>query len=228
MNKTIVLLKASFLQLRMYLWIVLGILAVSVTTNIIVSLSMGPGENSSVSAVNLLTLFLIFVGSVLPLSFFKRMINLGATRKEYYIGILLIYAVWAATFALLNIVWFQLEIYLIRNYEHTFNILEIFHWDQFGVLGMFVYQFGAYLFLLSLLNLLFSGLRHVAGWVIWVVFIAAIPIFTSIANLRGKLADGLLALLFNDSLLQGFGLTFIIACLMLAGGWWFTTRRALI
>jgi len=42
------------------------------------------------------------------------------------------------------------------------------------------------------------------------------------------LADGLLALLFNDSLLQGFGLTVVIACLFLAAGWWFTTRRSLV
>jgi hypothetical protein len=221
-------MKASFLQLRTYLWIILGILAVSVITNLIVSLSMGSGENSSVSAANLLTLFLIFVGSVLPVSFFRRVINLGATRKEYYLGILLIYALWAAFFAVINIIWFQLELILIRDYEHTFNILEIFHWDQFGIVGMFVYQFGAYLFVLALLNLLFSGLQHAAGWVIWAAFIAAIPIFTSIAPLRHKLADGLLALLFNDSLLQGFGLTFVIACLLLAGGWWFTARRALI
>jgi hypothetical protein len=39
------------------------------------------------------------------------------------------------------------------------------------------------------------------GWVIWAAFIAAIPVFTSIAQLRHKLADGLLMLLFNDSLL---------------------------
>ncbi|MBD3917383.1 hypothetical protein H8B09_01345 [Paenibacillus sp. PR3] len=226
MNKTTVLLKASFLQLRLYLWIILGILAVSVTTDLIISLGMGPGENASVSAANLLNVFLIFVGSVLPLSFFKRVIHLGATRKEYYVGVLLVYAVSAAFFAVLNIAWLQLETDVIRKYEQTFNILEIFHWDQFGIVGMFGYQFGAYLLLLALLNLLFTGLRHAAGWAMWATLIAMIPIFTSIASLRSKLVDGLHTLLFNHSLLQGFGLTFGVACLLLAGGWWFTTRRS--
>ncbi|MGP4079159.1 hypothetical protein ACTWQL_04525 [Pseudalkalibacillus sp. R45] len=41
-----------------------------------------------------------------------------------------------------------------------------------------------------------------------VAFIATIPVFTSIAPLWSNLADGMLALLFNDSLLQVFGLTF--------------------
>lgn len=226
MNKTTVLLKASLLQLRLYLWIILGVIAVSVITDLIISLAMGPGNNSSVSASNLFNVLLIFVGSVLPASFFKRVINLGATRKEYYVGVLLVYAVSAAFLALLNIAWLQLEMHIIRNYEHTFNILVIFHWDQLGIVGMFGYQFGAYLLLLALLNLLFSGLRHAAGWAIWAVFIATIPIFTSIASLRSKLADGLLALLFNHSLLQGFGLTFGVACLLFAGGWWFTARRS--
>lgn len=225
MNKTAVLMRASFLQLKMYLLIVFGMVAVSVITNTIVSLSLGESDNTQVSTCNMLTIFLIFAGSVLPASLFRRAINLGATRKEYYRGILLVYGLLAALFALINILWYQLEVGLIRNYVDTFNILEIFHWNQFGVIGMFVYQFGAYLLLLSLLNLLFSGLRQVAGWIIWVILIAAIPIFTSIATLRHHLADGLLALLFNDSLVQGFGLTVLLSCLFLAGGWWLTRRR---
>ncbi|WP_433945523.1 hypothetical protein [Paenibacillus sp. SN-8-1] len=227
MNKSAVWMKASFLQLKLYLWIIVGALVVSVTTNLIISLSMRSGENSTLSTANLFTLFLFFVGSVLPASFFKRMINLGATRREYYLGILLVYAAWAAFFAVLNIIWLQLEIHVIRDYITTFNILEIFGWSQFGVFGMFIYQFGVYLVLLSLLNLLFSGTRHLVGRVIWVVFIAAIPIFTSIAPLRKILADGLRDLLANDSLLQGFGINIIIALLLLTGGWLLTARRTL-
>ncbi|WP_083397567.1 hypothetical protein [Paenibacillus sp. LC231] len=229
MNKTTALMRASFLQLRPYLLVMLGTVAISMITNVIVSLSLGDStENTQVSAANLLIVFLIFVGSVLPAGLFRRVMNLGATRKEYYIGMLLVYSIWSAIFAVLNIVWFQVEISFIRQYENTFNILEIFGWTQFGIVGMFFYQFGAYLLLISLLNLLFSGLRQVMGWVIWVVFIAAIPIFTSIPSLRHTLADGLLALLFNDSLLQGLGLTLIISLVLLAGGWWFTARRTIV
>ena len=221
-------MRASFLQLRIYLWIILGVVGLSILSNIIVSISMGGGGNPQVSAANLFTVILIFIGSVLPGSFFKRTINLGATRKEFYNGILVVYMLWSVFLAVLNILWFQLEVNFIRNYEHTFNILDVFQWSQFGIVGMLVYQFGAYMLLLSLLNLLFSGIRHILGIIIWVSLIVLIPIFTSISSLRGMLADGLLALLFNDSLLQGFGLTVVIACLFLAGGWWFTTRRSLV
>jgi hypothetical protein len=141
------------------------------------------------------------------------------------LGILFIYAIWSAILARLNILFLQLETGLIADYQQTINILTVFHWDQFGVLGMFVYQFGAYMLIISILNLLFSGLKQVARWILLVIVITAIPVGTSIASLRHEVAYGLTNLLFNDSLLQGFGLTFILSCLLLAGGWLFIRRR---
>ncbi|CAM3537334.1 hypothetical protein [Marinicrinis lubricantis] len=226
MNKTTVLIKASFIQMRIYLWVILGAIAVSVISNTIVSLALGEGESSNVSYANFLSIFLLFAGSVLPSLFFKRVINLGASRKEYYLGLLSIYMVLSAVFAFINVIWLQVEDRVLGQlYTENLNILTVFHWDDFSIPGTFLYQFAVYLLLLSLLNLLFSGLQQVAGWVVWVIFIAAIPIFTSIPSLREILADGLSALLLNDSLLQGFTISIILSILLFAGGWWFTVRR---
>jgi hypothetical protein len=226
LSKNMAFWKASFLQLRIYLLCVLGFAAAGLLANIIVFLSVGSSDdNTQVSTANIITIFLILMASVLPLSFYKRMINLGSTRKEYYVGMIVVFTIWTVIFAIFNIVSLMLEKSVLKPYQTTLNILQVFNWDQFGAAGMFVYQFGAYMLLISLLSLLFSSLRHVAGWVIWVALIAAIPIFTSIAPLRHKLASGLQTLLFNDSLLQGFVWTFLLSCVFLAVGWWFTTRR---
>lgn len=226
MTKTNVLWRASFLQLRVYMWCVFGIVTASFVSNFIVYLSIGYQEdNSQVSIGNMLAIFLIFVAIVLPAAFFKRIINLGATRKQYYVGVLAIYMIWSAAFALFNVLWLEVEKGFIRDYTNIFNLLEIFHWDQFGVIGMILYQFGTYMLLASLLNLLFSGLRHPVGWLLWVLLIAAIPIGTSIPSLRVHVADGFLALLFNDSLFAGLGLTLGLTVLFLFGGWWLTRRR---
>lgn len=225
LQKSPIILRASWLQMRLYFWIVLGVIAITELTNLIVYLSVKNDDTNMVSVGNLLAVFLIFVGSVLPAGFFRRIVNLGASRKEYYVGLIVVFASMSVLFAALNTLWLQLEIGVIRNYEDTMNILEIFHWNQFGILGMFVYQVGVYLLLLSLLGLLFSGLHHFAGWIIWGLLVAAIPIFTSIAPLRRQLADGLQTLLMNGSLLQGFGLTLLLSCILLAGGWLFTARR---
>jgi hypothetical protein len=215
-------MKASFLLLRLYILCVFGLAAINVIITTIVSLATGISD-PLVSVANMLTASLIPIAIVLPIGYFKRIMNLGATRKEYYNGILMIYTIWAALFAVFNILWLKLENSFTRE---TYNILEVFHWDQFGLAGMFLYQFGTYMLIISLLNLLFSGLRHIIGWIIWIVLIVAIPIGIALPSLRPKVGDGFMTLLSNDSLWQGFGISFLLSCLFLAGGWWFTSRRA--
>ncbi|MBB6733445.1 hypothetical protein [Cohnella zeiphila] len=228
MNKVAAQWKASFLQLRIYLICIVGLIAASYISQFIVTLSIGPGDSGGmpVSTSNILTVFLIFVATVLPAAYFKRIISFGATRKEYFIGLLAIYAVWSAFFSLLNAIWYFAETrWLKTTGDLYFNIIEIFGWDRFGFLGILLYQFVVYMLLLSLLSLLFSGLRSWIGWALWAALAAAIPVGTSIPSLRVHLADGFLALLFNDSLLQGLGWNVLFACLFLAGGWWLTKRR---
>lgn len=225
MGKSFVLLMASIRHMRIDILAVLAMVVINFAVSIIINVSVPDNNNNQVSVGNLLSILLIVMAISLPLTFFRRIMNLGATRKQYYTGLIVTYSFWAALFSLLNIVWLKLEVGFLREYIETFNIIEIFHWDQFNVAGMFLYQFGAYMLLISILNLLCSCWRHVLGWIFWVLLIAAIPIGTSIASFRTKLADGFLTLLFNDSLLQGFGLTFSISLLLLAAGWWFTSRR---
>jgi|SRR5690625_112759 len=225
LNRNKIIMKASFLQLRIYLLFFLGVAGVSIASQIIVNLSLK--ENTLVSIGNMLTPFLIIIAIVLPTSFFKRVINLGATRKEYYISVLAIYAIWAAGYSVFNIIWFKLENIFLVDYLTLLNILEVFHWDQFSVIGMFFYQFGTYMMIISLFNLLFSGLMNFVNWIIWAVLIVAIPIGVSIPSYRVQVADAFQTLLFNDSLFQGVGLTFIFSCTFLTCGWFFIRKRTI-
>jgi hypothetical protein len=227
LNKNTVMLKAAYLQLRIYIISIVGFVAVGLLANFIVFLAIGSNDESSdVSIGNILTIFLIIAPIVLPVGFFRKIINLGATRKEYYTGLIVIYTSGAAFFAILNIISLKLlDNGLLQDYSAYFNILEIFHWDQFGIVGMFFYEFAVYMLLVSFINMMFSGIRSHIGLSLWVIFIAAIPISTSIASYRHKLADGLQTLLFNDSLLEGVGISVILSCVFLIGGWLFTSRR---
>jgi uncharacterized membrane protein YhaH (DUF805 family) len=226
LNKNKVMLKAAYLQLRIYMLCVIGFVAAGLLANFIVFLAIGSTEDSTqVSTGNVLTVFIMITAIILPLGFFKKIINLGATRKEYYSGIIVVYIALAAFFSILNIVFLKMEQGFMKDYQHTFNILEIFHWDQFGIAGMFLYQFAVYMLLISLINLMFSGIRSHIGLSLWVILIAAIPISTSIASYRHKLADGLQALLFNESLLEGVGISLVLSCMFFIGGWLFTNRR---
>lgn len=226
MNKVNVQVKASNVQLRIYLYIVLGLMAVGMVTSVILDLTMGSNRNHHVSVGNVFTLYLLLMAVVLPLHYFKRILNIGATRTEYFVGLLSIYSFWAAVNAVFNTLWLQLEISLTYIRANNYiNILEVFHWDQFGIMGMVIYQFGIYMLLLSIVNLLFSGMWNYIGWFLWVILIAAISIGTSISFLRGYVADFFQYLLFNPSLLQGFMLAMGLSNLLLWAGWLLTRRR---
>jgi hypothetical protein len=227
LNKNVAILKAAYIQLRIYMfWIIVAVAANGVSM-FVQYLTIGKQtENYAVSIGNFLSLILIFAAIILPIKFFRRMMNLGATRVEYYTGVVVVYVVGAAFFSVLNIICLKLlDQGLLQDYVNFFNLFEIFHWDQFGIAGMFLYQFSVYLLLVSLINLMYSGLRSYMGLTLWVILAAAIPISTSIASYRHNLADGLQTLLFNDSLLAGFGICFTLSCVCLMGGWLLTSRR---
>lgn len=225
MNKYWAQARASMIMLRIYGYAIFGVCVLSILVNVIVGMTVGTGTNTTASAGNFAVVFLLFAASVLPAAIFRKILNLGSTRGEYYKGLLAFYVALAAGLSILNVAWLQLEIHVLRNYYAIYNILEVFHWNRFGNWGSFLYQFGAYMMLASLLHFLFSGLRHYAGWIAWGVLITAIPISLSIEPMRGKVAHGLSILLMNDSVWEGFGLNAVIGIVLIAGGWGFTYKR---
>lgn len=226
MNKFWAQAKASLIMLKVYFYIILAVCVLSIIINVVLGATVGTGSNTTVSAGNVLIVFLLFASAVLPASVFRKITYLGSTRGEYYRGLLIFYAVLAAGLAVLNVAWLQLEIHVLRDYYSMYDILEVFHWDSFGYGGSFLYQFGAYMMLASLLNFLFSGLRHYVGWISWGILIAAIPVSLSIDSMRERVADGLKALLMNDSVWQGFALNAVIGIVLIACGWGLTYKRA--
>lgn len=182
-------------------------------------------ENVNVSSANMLLVLLPLLAIILPLKTFRPMMNFGDSRRRYFVGLLGVYAVSAIILALVNSLWWPFEQNVIRTYSQTYNLIEVFDWEQFGFIGAFLYQTVFYFFVLTLFNLLFSGLKSPISWILWTVLIAAIPIGTSIASLRVHVADFFLALLFNDSLVSAIGLNLGLSLVWIAGAWLFTRRR---
>ena len=182
-------------------------------------------ENVNVSSGNLLLVLLPLLAIILPLQTFRPLMNFGDSRRRYFAGLLVVYAVSALVLAAVNSLWWPLEQQVIRSYSQTYNLIEVFGWEQFGAIGTFLYQAAFYFFVLTLFNLLFSGLKSPISWIIWTVLIAAVPIGTSIASLRVHVADFFLALLFNDSLVSALALNVGLSLAFIAGAWLFTRRR---
>lgn len=219
-------IKATYLQMRLYIWGVLLMILLGRLADWIVTVSTNSSFNTlRLSDGNMLLLILLFFAVVLPLRYFKRIVHLGASREHYFKGLQIVFAVWAAAIALFNSFYYVLEVNVIRNYSGMVDMIEAFHWTDFGVAGAFLYQTAFYIMFMALLSLLVSGYNHPAGWLLWVLLITAIPVGTAIPSLRVHVAAFFKALLFNSSLITGVVFNLGLYALFAAGCWWFTKRR---
>ncbi|QJD82940.1 hypothetical protein [Cohnella herbarum] len=218
-------LKATYLQMRIYIWCVMILILLGRLAEFIVSFFIDGNPNTGLSAANMLILILLFTAIVLPLTYYKRIVHLGASREQYYKSLQFVFAVWAAAIALFNSLWLLLEENVFRSYSKTVDLAKAFHWDDFGLAGSFVYQLAFYLMVMALISMLVSGYYHPVGWLLWAVLIAAIPLGTAIPSLRVHVVSFFKTLLFNGSLLAGVGFNLLLFLVFVAGGWLFTRGR---
>lgn len=225
MREWAVHLKPAFVQMRLYIWGVFLLILLGRVADLIVTLSTKSGYTTRLSDGNMLLLILLLTAFILPLTYFKRILHLGASREQYFKGLHFVFGVWAAGIALFNSLWYLLEVHVFRNFTGIVDMIEAFHWNDFGFVGSFLYQAAFYLMVMALLSMLASGYSHPMGWLLWVLLITAIPVGTAIPSLRVHVAAFFKALLFNSSLLTGVLFNLALYVLFAAGGWWFTRRR---
>ncbi|WP_232231550.1 hypothetical protein [Paenibacillus sp. HW567] len=218
-------LQATYRQLKMYIWSVLMIIVLGRIAELIITSLTDSSGLSRLSETNMLILLLPLMAIVLPLSYFRRIVHLGASRKQYFIGLHAVFAVWAAAVALINSIWITLQIHAFHNYAGTVDLVDAFHWTNFGFAGSFLYQTAFYLMGMALLSMLVSGYSNAAGWLLSALLLTAIPVGTAIPSLRVHVASFFATLLINDSLLLGVGFNLLLYLLFAAGGWLFTRRR---
>jgi len=217
--------KATYSQMKLYIWLIVGLVPLGRLVDFIVSRFTDSSQNTSLSDGNLLLLILLVTSIALPLSYYRRIVHLGASRAQYFKGLQSVFVVWAAAVALFNSIWFEFEEGVLRKYTNTVDLIEAFRWVDFGFAGSFLYQMAFYLMAMALLSMLISGYRHPVGWLLWALLLAAIPVGTTIPSLRDHVGSFFQALLFNGSLLTGVGFNLLLYLVFVAGGWFFTRRR---
>lgn len=218
-------LKATYRQLKMYIWFVLMIIVLGIIAELIVTYFTDTSEISSLSEGNMIIILLPLMAIALPLSYYKRIVHLGASRQQYFKGLHTVFAVWAAAVALINSIWNVLQMQVFHNYDNTVDLINAFHRNDFGFAGSFLYQTAFYLMVMALLSMLISGYSNPVGWLLSALIITAIPIGTAIPSLRIHVASFFKTLLINDSLLLGVGFNFLLYTVFVASGWLFTRRR---
>ena len=169
------------------------------------------GNQSLISAGNMLWLLPFMAGIAMPAHNFRRIVNLGGKRENFFWGSLCTYAILAAGLSLANsLIYYLISRPIIRaeifmpfspGYfsDETFipfapghiggiaNLMEVFGWTQNGAIIAFLQQF-AFLFLLAtFIHTLTAIQGKWYGWFTNAAIIAIISVFTPIAPLRRAL-----------------------------------------
>lgn len=142
---------------------------------------------------------------------FKKLIRLGASKRDYYLGALLGYIVLAATISLVN-TGIHLLIDPLNQTQTVVNLMEVCGWTQNSILAAFFQQMVFLLLVMVFLHLLLSVQSHWYGWAADAALIAVICVFTPIPSLRRILTG-----FFGMVMLNQNAALHITLCLLLSG-----------
>ncbi|MCL2527561.1 MAG: hypothetical protein FWE42_04000 [Defluviitaleaceae bacterium] len=224
--------KVNFRALNVLVFLAFTTFAALFISNLISFLVMSgaAGHGSDISPINALWLLPVMAGIALPAYNFRRIINLGGKREDFFWGCLVTYVILAAVVSLIvTISNFTIEPLLERHeyYDPSFlggivNLTEVFGWANNGFIAGFFQQF-ALLFLFSVFVHVFTAAQGKwYGWVAAVGVIAIISVFTPIAPLRRSLVWFFNLILFHDN-----ALVQILACLVIGAGVYLISRPVL-
>jgi len=219
-NKSFAVAKTNFKNIKLACWItfygIMAILAQDIVYFILSFYNINPGaDNSTVGLGNYFYLLIILSAIFIPALNFRKMMNLGGKRNDFFTGCAINYTVMAAVISLASIIFYYTYEQFVLTYCYkggfTLNVLYWFGWVNNGPVIAFFQQFAFLLFAAVFIHTLTAMQDKWYGWVTDIVIVAIISVFTPIAPLRSILAAFFYMIIFNANwLLQ------ILACLILS------------
>lgn len=129
---------------------------------------------------------------------FTKLLHLGASKRDYYLGCLISYGVLAFVISLINTV-IHLLIDPVYPARTVINMMDLCGWTKNGIVIAGLQQIFFLLFVMIFLHVLLSMQPYWYGWLTDAVLIAIICIFTPIAPLRAVLGGFFKLIMFNDN-----------------------------
>lgn len=141
---------------------------------------------------------------------FRELLNLGASKKDYFAGCLMAYAVLALGISLANTLT-HLILDAASPARTVVNLMDVCRWTENGIIIAWLQQTFFLLLAMLFLHVLLSVQSQWCGWLTDAVLAAVISIFTPIAPLRH-----VLAVFFETIMINGNALVQISSCLVLS------------
>ncbi|MDR0377519.1 MAG: hypothetical protein LBH70_06975, partial [Spirochaetaceae bacterium] len=231
-----IMLKKSLMITRLNLrnckaaWITAAILFFIIFGQTVVHLILAKNgfdmsDQSELGSGNFLYLLPLLCAILIPARNFRRLINLGCKRGDFFWGSLCTYGVLAAGVSLANLALyyaFDLPVLRMGVVRDFYNLLDVWGWSARGAFVAFLRQ-SAFLFLgMVFFHTLASLHEWWIGWAVDALIIAVISVFTPIEPLRNAEYAFFRAILFQPSaFLQ------ILTCLALAAALYALNRPIL-
>ena len=142
---------------------------------------------------------------------FTKLMHLGASKKDYFLGCLIGYGFLAFCISLVNTLM-HLLIDPAYSAKTVINMMDVCKWTENGIIVAGLQQMFFLLLIMIFLHLLLSMQTHWYGWLADAVLVAIICIFTPITPLRAILTG-----FFGIIMLNNNALPHICVCLLLSG-----------
>ena len=198
-------------------YVITAIALVGQSTTYILNVFMYPqwdmSHNVSVSLSWSLWLLPVLAACIIPVRNFRRIINLGGKRDNFFWGSLETYAILAMGASLgVTILHYALDIPYVGlgKYGSMWTPANVFGWANHGILAEIYQQFAFLLLFACFVHTLAATQDKWYGWVADVLLVAIISVFPAVAALRPALTGFFGLILFERPLVQ------IPACMVLA------------
>lgn len=144
---------------------------------------------------------------------YTKLVHLGASKKDYYIGSIISYSFIALLISLLNTA-IHLIIDPLNNSQIVINMMELCGWSQNGVFIAMLQQTLFLLLSMIFLHVLLSMQSKWYGWVTDGFLIGIICIFTPIASLRHILVGFFKIIMFNSNALIHIAICLVLSAIL--------------
>ena len=148
---------------------------------------------------------------------FTKLMHLGASKKDYYLGCLISYGFLAFCISLVNTL-VHLLIDPVYPAQTVINLIDVCQWTENGIVVAGVQQMFFLLLVMIFLHVLLSMQAHWYGWLTDAVLVAIICIFTPIAPLRAVLAGFFQIVMMNSNAILHMGVCLLLSAALSLGG----------
>ena len=148
---------------------------------------------------------------------FSRLMHLGASKRDYFLGCLISYGLLAFGISLLSTL---IHLVIDPAYQATtvINMMDVCRWTENGIVAAGLQQMCFLFLVMVFLHVLLSMQPHWYGWLTDAVLAAIICIFTPIAPLRSILGEFFSLIMFNPNAVLHIGVCLLLsAALSFAG-----------